>query len=303
MKILVAGATGAIGRPLVEGLIKDGHDVYGTTHSEERARELAARGVKPLLFDILERDAVFSNVADVRPDVVIDMLTSLPKDNTPESMQQAAELDSKVRREGGGYLQAAAETYGTRRYIVQSCGFWYAPGAGLADEFVPFAYEAPPGIATGAKLYAEIERRVLQSNKIEGVALRFGFFYGPGTWYHPDGSMAEKVHKKKIPIIGKGQGVWSFVHIEDAAKAVAAAIYCSPGAYNITNNRPAQQNEWLPAFARYLGAPYPPVISEEEGLRTLGANVVYYATKLRGASNAKAKREFHFEPRTFEWLL
>ncbi|MCE5316079.1 MAG: NAD(P)-dependent oxidoreductase [Parachlamydia sp.] len=303
MKILVAGATGAIGRPMIDYLIKDGHDVYGVTHSEERALALAARGAKSVRLNILERDSVFTSVADVHPDIVIDMLTSLPKEYTPESMQKAAEIDAKVRREGGANLLGAAEKYGAKRYIVQSSAFWYEPGQGQADEFTPFAFESTPGISQGAKLYEEIERRVLQSGKIEGVALRFGFFYGPGTWFHPDGSNAERIRKQEFPIIGKGQGVWNFVHIEDAAKAIASSIYCSPGAYNIVNNHPTTMNEWLPAFARYLRAPQPPFISEEEGLRTLGADTVYYATKLRAASNAKAKREFNFEPRTFEWML
>ena len=150
------------------------------------------------------------------------MLTHLPKEYTPESMRKAAELDAKIRREGGAHLQAAAEAYGTKRYIAQSSGFWYTPGFGLADENTPFAFEATPGIASGTRLYAEIEQRVLQSNKIEGVALRFGFFYGPGTWFHPQGSVAEQIHKKQFPIIGNGEGVWNFVHIEDAAKAIVS---------------------------------------------------------------------------------
>lgn len=303
MKVLVAGATGAIGRPLINCLMYDGHEIYGITHSDDGAQSLASRGVKPVRLNILDNDAVHSKINEIRPDVVIDMLTSLPKEYTPEAMQKAAEMDAKVRGEGGSYLHAAAEKYGVRRYIVQSSAFWYAQGPGLADEFTPFAFEAPPGISQGVKLYTEIERRVMQSTEIEGVALRFGFFYGPGTWFHPDGSSAERVRRREFPIIGEGQGVWNFVHIADAAKAVSQAIYCNPGAYNITNNRPSQLNEWLPAFARFIGAPHPPVISEEEGLKLYGDIAVFYAAKLRGASNAKAKREFNFEPRTFEWLL
>lgn len=302
MKILVAGASGAIGQPLLEVLILEGHEVYGITQSKERALIIAGKGAKPLILDVLNRDAVFSSVAAIKPDVVIDMLTRLPKEYTPESMRQIAEWDAKIRCEGGANLLAAAETYQTLRYIAQSGSFLYAPGPGLADESIPFAFEAPPGIALGSRIYAEIEQRVLQSAKIEGVALRFGFFYGPGTWFHPHGSVAEQIFKKLFPIIGKGEGIWNFVHIQDAAKAVASAIYSLPGTYNIVNNHPAPMREWLPAFARYLGAPHPPWISEEEGLKR-GAEAVYYATKLRGASNAKAKQQFNFQPRTFEWLL
>lgn len=303
MKILVAGATGAIGRPLIDCLIKDGHDVYGVTHSKENALILASRGVKSLQLNVLERDPTLAKVAEVHPEIVIDMLTALPEEYTRESMQKAAERNDKVRWEGGGNLLEAAKKIGAKRYIVQSSAFWYAPGIGLADEFTPFAFESTPMISQGAKLFNEIERRVLESDQSEGVALRFGFFYGPGTWFHPDGSLAERIRNREFPLIGKGQGIWNFVHIEDAAKAVASAVYCSPGAYNIVNNRPAAMREWLPAFAHYLRAPEPPVLSEEEGLREFGEDAVYYATKLRAASNEKAKREFNFEPRTFEWLL
>ena len=303
MRILVAGATGAIGKPLIDYLIEYGHEVYGTTHSEERSKTLAAAGAKPLFLDVLNRDAVNSAMEKIRPDVVIDMLTSLPKTYTPESMRKASEMDSKIRLEGGGHFLSAAETYGVKRYIAQSAAFWYAPGPGLADESCFFAYNASPGIASGCHVYSEIERRVLQSNKIEGVAVRFGFFYGPGTWFHPDGDMGEQVRKQQFPIIGKGQGIWNFVHIQDAAKAAAAAVYAAPGAYNVVNARPAMMREWLPAFARYLGAPHPHHITEEEGLAQFGADSVYYATNLRGASYSKARSEFNFEPRSFEWML
>lgn len=303
MKILIAGASGAIGQPLVDILVKDGHEVHGITQSKERALIIAGKGAKPLILNVLERKAVFSSVANIKPDIVIDMLTHLPKEYTTEEMIKSAELNAKIRREGGFHLQRAAEKNGAKRFIAQSCGFWYAPGHGLADENTPFAFEATLGINSGARLYLEIEERVLQSEKIEGVALRFGFFYGPGTWFHPYGNVAEQVRKKQFPVIGNGEGVWNFVHIEDAAKAIASAVYSSPGAYNIVNDHPTQMREWLPAFARYIGSEPPLWITEEEGLKEKGADAVYYVTKLRGASNAKAKREFNFQPRTFEWFL
>lgn len=303
MKVLVAGASGAIGQPVIDSLIQYGHEVYGTTRSQDRAQIIAAKGAKPVLLDILDRAAVADSVSAIKPDVIIDLLTSLPKEYTPEAMRQAAELDGKLRWEGGEYLQKAAEAASVKQYVVQSSGFWYAPGSGLATESDPFAFEASLGVAAGAKLYAAIEKRVLQSDRIEGVALRFGFFYGPGTWFHPKGNVADQVRKKQFPLIGKGEGVWNFVHVEDAATAVSAAVYTAAGAYNIVNNNPSKMGEWLPAFARYIGAPEPPRITEEEGLEKRGADALYYAKFLRGASNAKAKAEFSFEPRTFEWLL
>lgn len=302
MKILIAGASGAIGRPLINLLIPLGHKIYGITHSKKRAQAIAAKGAEPLILDILERKTVFSTIADVKPDIVIDMLTHLPKEYTPESMRKSSEMDTKLRREGGAHLQTAAETHGATRYIVQSSAFWYAPGSGLADETAAFAFEASPGVAFGSRVYAEIENRVLQSDKIEGVALRFGFFYGPGTWFHPGGSVAEQVHLQQFPIIGNGKGIWNFVHIEDAAKAIVSAVQCTPGSYNIVNDHPSEMRIWLPAFANYLGAPPPPIMTEEEGLKKRGSDAVYYATKLRGASNAKAKQKLNFKPRAFEWI-
>ncbi len=302
MKILIAGASGAIGQPLISFLRQFDQDVYGITQSKERAHIIAEKGAKPIILDVLDRDAVNSAVADVRPDIVIDMLTRLPKEYTPEAMHKAAGLDSKIRLVGGANLQTAAESNGASRYIVQSSGFWYEQGAGLADEKTPFAFNATPGIAAGTKVYAEIENRVLKARKLDGVALRFGFLYGPGTWFCSDGNMADQVQKQQFPLIGKGQGVWNFIYIEDAVKAIISAMDCTPGAYNIVNDSPMQLCDWLPAFAKFVGAKKPEILTEEEGMAQRGADSVYYATKLRGASNTKAKDEFNFRPRKLEWL-
>lgn len=303
MKILVAGATGAIGKPLIGLLIAHGYDIYGITQSKEKAAFLEEMGAQALILNVLEREAVFSAAQEMKPDVVIDMLTRLPKEYTPKAMREAAERDAKLRLEGGANLQAAAEKYGAKRYIAQSCAFWYEPGNGLADENVSFAFHATPGVSKGAQVYAKIEKRVLSSTKLAGVALRFGFFYGPGTWYHPGANMAMQIQKQEFPIIGEGKGVWSFVHIEDAAQAIVSAVRATPGVYNIVNDYPSEMSVWLPALANFLDAPEPPVITEEEGLKIRGPEAVYYATKLRGAFNAKAKKELSFKPRPFEWLL
>lgn len=302
MRVLVAGSTGAIGQPLVRFLHEAKHAVFGITHSEARAKQLVKNDVFPIVLDVLDREAVFSVMEEVKPEIVVDMLTHLPKEYTPEAMQQAAPIDAKIRKEGGANLQAAAENFGVKRYIVQSSGFWYEPGLGLADENTPFAFHASPGVTAGAQLYAEIEKRVF-SSQMDGVALRFGFFYGPGTWFFPNGNMADQVRKQEFPIIGKGEGIWNFIHIEDAAKAIVGALKCAPGPYNIVNDTPAKLSEWLPAFAHYVGATPPLYISEKEAIAERGLDAVYYATKLRAASNQKAKKEWQFHPRPFEWLL
>jgi nucleoside-diphosphate-sugar epimerase len=157
-------------------------------------------------------------------------------------------------------------------------------------------------VAAGARRYAELEQTASAAANIEFVALRYGFFYGPGTWFDSGGDMGDQVRRQQVPVIGDGQGVWSWVHIEDAAAATAAALECAPGAYNIVDDDPAPQERWLPAFARAIGAPPPPRVSEAEALAAFGPDTLYYATRLRGATNGKAKLELQFRPRPLEWL-
>lgn len=302
MKILIAGATGAIGHPLIDILVRSGHVVFGVTQSKDKARILSDKGAHPVVLDVLDKDGVFLKMSEIRPEVVVDMLTRLPKEYTPDEMRKASEMDAKIRIEGGGHLLSAAERYGTKRFICQSSGFWYEPGEGLADEHVSFAFEASPGIAAGARIYKDIEDRLLDSPSLESVALRFGFFYGPGTWFCPEGDVARQLHQQMFPLIGEGHGVWNFIHIFDAAEAIVSAIDCQPGIYNIVNDHPSKMREWLPAFAHFVNAPPPPVISEEEGFQERGADAVYYAMRLRGASNKKAKERLKFMPRSFEWF-
>ncbi len=302
MRIFIAGATGAIGQPLVARLLADGHEVFGMSRSKERAQQILDLGATPIIADALNATSILEAVKFVQPEVIIEMLTSLPKVYTPQAMREAKDLNKKLRIEGGANLQKAAQIVGTKRYMVQSSAFLYGPGPGLANEEAPFAFNASPGIAEGVKVYAEIEKRVLQAENIEGVALRFGFFYGPGTWYAPDGNMADQVRSKSYHIVGEGHGIWNFVHVGDAANGVALALHGKPGAYNITNDTPLKLSVWLPAYARWLGAPSPPKRTVEEELRINGPDSVYYAMQLRGASNAKAKEELGFLPRPLEWM-
>jgi nucleoside-diphosphate-sugar epimerase len=259
-------------------------------------------GAEPVIGDALDAAAVTAAVGRIRPDAVINELTSLPRRYTPAEMAAAAERDHKLRVEGNINLLAALRDAGVRRYLLQSSGFWYAPGVELADESVPFISSASPVVEAGARTYMALEARASATPGIEFVALRYGFFYGPGTWYTREGDMGDQVRQQQVPIIGEGQGVYSFVHIDDAAEATAAALECSPGAYNIVDGNPSPQPLWLAAFARAAGAPAPPRVSEEEALRASGPDAVYYATRLRGASNEKARRELEFRPRPLEWI-
>lgn len=301
MRVLIAGATGAIGRPLIRCLQERGHTAFALARSPDSARAITALGAEPASADALDAGAVKTAILQIRPEVVINELTSLPRHYNAVEIAAAAERDRQVRTEGNKNLLAALREAGVRRYLLQSSGFWYAPGAGLADENEPFAFAASPGVTAGARRYAELERTAAAIG-INFVALRYGFFYGPGTWFDVDGDIGEQVHLRQVSVIGEGQGVWSRVHIEDAAAGTAAALDCEPGAYKLVDDDPSPQHRWLPAFASAVGAPPPPHISEAEATATLGPDTVYYATRLRGAANGKAKRELNFRPRPLQWL-
>src|SRR5262245_38852151 len=232
MRIFVAGASGAIGQPLVAELVRRGHEVTGMTHSEAGARHLADMGAAVARVSAFDAAAVEQTLRYARAEVVIDELTSLPKD--PSEMAAAASGDRKLRIEGGGNLHRAAMACGVRRYIQQASGFFLEPGSGLADESAGLAVNASPRVAMHARTYAELEARVLNAGEMEGVALRYGFFYGPGTWYHPEGASADQARRQEVPVIGDG-GVWSWVQIEDAAVATADVLTAPPGVYNIVD--------------------------------------------------------------------
>jgi nucleoside-diphosphate-sugar epimerase len=236
-----------------------------------------------------------------KAEVVIDELTSLPKEQS--DMPKYAAGDRRLRIEGGGNLFRAAIAAGVRRYLQQSSGFFLKAAVGtLADESSPLDVNASPSVAASARTYTELEARLFSSTAIEGVALRYGFFYGPKTWYYPGEAAANMVMRQQNPVVGKGEGVSSFVHINDAAIATVAALTAEAGVYNLVDDDPSPQIVWLPAFAKFVGAPEPPHMSETEVRAIAGEDAVYYATKLSGASNAKAKRVLRWKPRRLEWL-
>ena len=298
MKIFVAGGTGAVGRPLLAKLLANGHDVVALTRSADGTEALVKQGVEPAIADVFDSDAVKAAVSRAQPEVVIEQLTALPKTYTSESMKAAGPLNTRIRLEGGANVLAAARAAGVRRYLRQSIAFWAVPGPGLADEETPLVEDASPAVAADVRIVTEQEHHLLGNSDLEGIALRYGFFYGPGTWFNPDGDVARQVRQQQFPIVGNGEGVWSWLHIEDAAIAtVAAAEQGNPGVYLVAGDRPLPVREWLPAFAHFVNAPPPPHISTED------ADALYYGTKMRGVSNAKAKRELGFQPRPLEWIV
>lgn len=303
MKIFIAGGTGVVGRQLIPRLLAKGHALVVLTRSPEQAQALVEQGVEPAIADVFDTETVKAVVSRAQPEVVIEQLTALPRTYTPESMRAAGPFNTRLRLEGGANVFAAARAAGVRRYLRQSIAFWAVPGPGLADEETPLAVDASPAVAADARLVTELEYRLLEDPNIEGIALRYGFFYGPGTWFNPDGDVARQVRERQFPIVGDGEGVWSWLHIEDSAIAtIAAAEQGNRGIYLIADDRPLAVREWLPAFAHWLNGPPPPQISVDDALKSSGADAIYYGTKMRGVSNAKAKRELNFQPRQLEWI-
>lgn len=301
MRVFVAGASGAIGEPLIVELLNKGHSVVGMTTSESQAKKLESQGAKAVIANAFDAAAVEAALRQAKAEAVIDELTRLPSEQS--DMPKYAAGDRRLRIEGGGNLIRAAIASGVQRYVQQSSGFFLkaAPGT-LADESSPLDVNASPGVAASARTYTELEARLFSSDAIEGVALRYGFFYGPKTWYYPGGAAANMVVRQQNPLVGKGEGISSFVHINDAAVATVAALTAEPGVYNLVDDDPSPQAVWLPAFAKFVGASEPPHMSEEEVRSMAGEDMVYYATKLSGASNAKAKRVLGWTPRRLDWL-
>ena len=300
MKIFVAGATGAVGLPLVRALRTLGHEVTGMTRGGPGVGLLREVGASASTTDAFDRQAVRAAIAAAAPDVVIDQLTWLPAD--PADIIKSIPNDTRLHKEGGGNLFAAAEELGVARYILQSRGFYLdAPSGQLADETATLRYDAPGPIGESTRAMGAYEDRVLGSTALQGVVLRYGFFYGPGTWYRPDGASAEQARKGMSTIIGDGSGVWSFVHIDDAVAATVAAITAEPGTYNVVDDDPLSVSEWLPAFARWVDAPVPPRMSVADALAVAGEEAVFYHMNLTGASNARAKAKLGFTPRRLLW--
>ena len=300
MKVFVAGASGAIGQPLLAELIRRGHEVTAMTRSAESAKKLADLGAKTVELSAYDAEGVAQALRTSGAEVVIDELTALPAD--PMQMKDYAAGDRKLRLEGGGNLYRAALASGVRRYIQQASGFFLKASGDLATEEDGLRVDATPGVAASSQTYTELEARVLQPGPIEGVSLRYGFFYGPKTWYNPDSAVAEHVRQQKYPVVGSGQGVWSWIRIDDAALATVEALTIPAGVYNIVDDDPSPMSRWLPEFAAWVGAPAPKRVAESLARVAAGEDAVYYATKLSGASNAKAKGTFGFKPRRLEWI-
>jgi len=302
MKVFVAGASGAVGLPLVRQLVAAGHEVTGTTRREGKAAEIRAAGGTAVVCDVFDSYALHDAVRAAAPEVVVNQLTSLPQDFNPRKMDYGP--TNRVRQEGGGNLMRAALAAGARRFLTQSIAFIYAPeGDWVKNEDAPTFENAPPPFDEGERAMVAHEREVLGTEGIEGLVLRYGQFYGPGTYYTPgEGSLAREVERRRLPIVGPGTGMSSFCHVEDAAGATVAALdRGGPGIYNVCDDEPAPVKEWLPVFAAALGAKPPRHVPTWLARLVGGRFAVMFGTEMRGAANAKAKRELAWQPRYRSW--
>jgi nucleoside-diphosphate-sugar epimerase len=302
MRVFVAGATGVIGRPLVEALTASGHEVVGTTRSQERAELLSSLGGEPMVLDARDTDALRAAVIEARPEVVVNQLTNLPKKLDYKRPEETFGATTDLRGRVGPALAGAAAEAGAKRLIVQSVCFFYAStGKPVHDEDDPLI-DLPPGLpqAKGALALEALERSTVETPGIEGVVLRYGFFYGRGA-ESIDGASAEDVRKRRMPIIGKGTGIFSLVQVEDAVSATVLAVERGSGIYNVCDDDPAPMSDWLPAYAEALGAGPPRRVPVWLARLVAGKQAVVSATSLEGASNAKIKRELGWEPRYASW--
>jgi 2-alkyl-3-oxoalkanoate reductase len=294
MRVFLAGATGVIGTQLVPQLLNAGHEVTAMTRSVLRAAQLEAAGADPVVCDVFDTGGVRAAMADAAPEVIVHQLTSL-RPRLDWSDPNLFDENNRVRTEGTRILVDAALAAGARRIVAQSIAFVYAPvGDFVKDEDAPLITDAPPPIGGSVAAVAEHERLVTGTAGIEGLVLRYGLLYGPGTYYDRRGSTAADIVAARVPLIEGATGMYSFLHVDDAASAAVAALERGgPGIYNIVDDEPAPQPEWLPVLAQALGAEPPPAAELPPP----------YALEMsqRGASNAKATRELGWRPRYASW--
>ena len=304
MKVFVAGATGAVGKFLVPQLVKGGYEVIALTRSPRHVEALRAAGAEPAVADALDHDAIVQAIQRARPEVIIHELTALTGVKNFKKFDEEFAMTNQLRTEGTDNLLAGARAAGTRRFIAQSFGNWdYArSGSGLKTEESALDPNPPEQQQKSLAAIRYLEAAVTGAEDIEGIALRYGNLYGPGTSIAPDGDIVATVRKRGLPLVGDGAGVWSFIHAEDAASAAVAAIeHGAPGVYNVCDDEPAPVSVWLPELARAVGAKPPFRVPVWLARPLIGEVGVSMMTQIRGASNAKARRELGWQPRYKTW--
>jgi nucleoside-diphosphate-sugar epimerase len=298
MNIFIAGGTGAIGRFLVPLLVNGGHKVVALTRSADRTLQLEQMGAVPVVGDVYDEERLARLVAESEAEVVIHQLTAF---GTTTGDPYAETI--RVRIDGTRSLIAAARAARARRFIAQSISFMCSPlGSGLTDEETPLYLNSPPAVRALADAIASLERQTLEASGMSGTVLRYGWFFGPGTSYDPDGTIPTAIRNGTYPIVDAGAGAYSYIDLRDAAAATMKVLaHEAKGIYNIVNDAPVRLSEWLPLAAKLLGAPAPGHMDEAAARAKLGDMRVYYMNEQRGASNAKAKRDFKWRPAYPSW--
>jgi nucleoside-diphosphate-sugar epimerase len=304
MRIFVAGAAGALGKQLIPRLVEDGHEVTGMTRSESKSPMVQELGATPVVADGLNPEQVANAVAESNPEVIVHELTALSGDPDMRHWDRYFELTNRLRTEATDHLLAAGRAVGVKRFVAQSYAGWpYARNGTTAkseeDRLDP---DPVPAMRESMDAIRYLEDTVIGAEWTEGIVLRYGGFYGPGTSLWPEGEIDELLQKRRFPVVGDGKGVWSFVRIDDAAAATVAAIVSGKrGIYNVVDDSPEPVSEWLPGIADALGAKPPRHVPRWLGRLLAGEVVAVMMTEIRGASNEKAKRELGWRPEFPSW--
>jgi 2-alkyl-3-oxoalkanoate reductase len=299
MHIFLAGATGAIGRSFISQALEHGHTITGTTRSADKAPRLAQAGITPVVVDGLDRDGLIAAITDAKPDAVVHQMTALATMTDFRKIDEAFVDTDRLRVEGTDNLLAGARAAGVKRIVVQSfAGYLLGdPQQRALPEDAPIG-AAPKKLRRSQAAMRHAEQATLDAG---GTVLRYGGFYGPGTGMAPGADQWEAVAARKFPLVGNGAGVWSFVHVDDAASATLAALeQDARGLFHVTDDEPAPVREWLPALAQAIGAPQPRHVPRWVA-RLMGEHLAVLMTDVSGASNAKIKRELGWAPRWPTW--
>jgi len=300
MRVFVAGASGAVGKQLVPLLVEGGHEVIALARDSGRGRVVEGLGAQPAVADALDRDELTAAVRRAEPEAVVHQLTALSGvSGSFRRVDEEFALTNRFRTEVTDTLLAAARLVRARRFVAQSfCGWPFArEGGPIKSEEDPLDPSPPAGFRQTLAAIRTLEDAVRRETEVEALALRYGIFYGPGTGIAEDGTIAELVRKRRIPVVGEGTGIWSFIQIQDAARATAAALSGgTPGIYNVVDDEPAPVATWLPHLADALGARPPRRMPVWLARLVIGDGGVSMMTRVRGGSNAKAKRELGWQP-------
>jgi nucleoside-diphosphate-sugar epimerase len=297
MRVFVAGATGAIGRPLVARLLAGGHEVWGMSRTQAGADAVGRLGAHGVVADALDAGAVQRVVGEAAPEVVVQQLTAWPQKMSPKTMAEGMRQTDRLRDQGTANLLAAA---GGARLVAQSIPFFVKPGDGaVAAGDAPLLTDAPEPLGGVLRRLERMERSVVEA---EGTVLRYANLYGPGTWYDRSGAVTKMLKRRSYPQMGNGRGRWGWLHVDDAATATVAAIERPvPGIYTVADDHPAPVHDWLPEFAAAVGAPKPLRVPAWLAARLAGDAAVFLATEAVGASNARFKATFDWEPAFPDW--